>query len=82
MDILIDSKISTSAVATADNNNTTTYKPNIQTQKAWGSGYSLDIADKVMENEAYKGHGLTTDDIMQQAGNVNTHVQKDFMEQR
>ena len=79
MDILIDSKISTSAVATADNNNTTTYKPNIQTQKAWGSGYSLDIADKVMENEAYKGHGLTTDDIMQQAGNVNTHVQKDFM---
>ena len=79
MNIQIDSKFSTSAVATTDNNNTTTYKSNIRTQGAWGSGYSLDIADKVMENEAYKGHGLTADDIMQQAGNVDTHVQKDFM---
>lgn len=59
---------------------TTTYKPSAQhTGKVSRSGYTLDIADKVMENEAYGGHGMTADEIMQQAANSNAQSKKDFM---
>lgn len=84
MNVLIDSNFSTAAMANTDTdfgtyNMTTTYRPATRTQGVWGSGYLLDIADKVMDDEAYKGQGLTAEDIMQQAGNLNVHAQKDFM---
>lgn len=59
---------------------TTTYKPAAQnTGTVSRSGYTLDIADKVMDNEAYGGHGMTAEDIMQQAANSNAQSKKDFM---
>ncbi len=78
MNITIDTQFSTSG----PENVTTTYKPATNTQDTGnvsGSGYILGIADKVMDNEAYTGHGMTADDIMQQAANANVSVQKDFM---
>lgn len=50
-----------------------------ESNSAWGSGCKLDIADKVMENNAYQGQGMTTQDIMQQAQTTNVDAQKDFM---
>ena len=59
---------------------TTTYKPAAQgTGTVSRSGYTLDIADKVMDNEAYGGHGMTAEEIMQQAANSNAQSKKDFM---
>ncbi len=61
---------------------TTTYKPSAHAQGTTTvsrSGYTLDIADKVMDNEAYGGHGMTAEDIMQQAANSNAQSKKDFM---
>ncbi len=78
MNVNLDSQFSTKAAANTDNI-TTTYQPPSRTQTAWDNGYSLDIADKVMDNEAYQGHGLTAEDIMQQADNMNVDIQKDFM---
>jgi hypothetical protein len=41
---------------------------------------SIDITEnEVMDNEPYKGHGLTADDIMQQAANIDVSTQKNFM---
>ena len=50
-----------------------------ESERTWGSGCTLDIADKVMENNAYQGQGMTTQDIMQQAETTNVDAQKDFM---
>lgn len=59
---------------------TTTYKPSARgTGNVSRSGYTLDIADKVMDNEAYGGHGMTAEEIMQQAANSNAQSKKDFM---
>ncbi len=50
------------------------------TLQVGNSGYSLDITDnKVMDDKAYQGHGLTAQDIMSKAGNTNVKAQKDFM---
>jgi len=78
MNITLDSQISTTAPASTENTATTTYKPQAATKEARSNGIQLDISDKVMDNEAY-GHGLTTEDIMQQAANTDVSVQKDFM---
>lgn len=78
MNITLDSQISTTGLAGAENTTTTTYKPQTATEEVRSSGVQLDIADRVMDNEAY-GHGLTADDIMQQAANTDVSVQKDFM---
>ncbi|MCM1183067.1 MAG: DUF6240 domain-containing protein [Roseburia sp.] len=77
--ITLDTPFSTAGLADIDNATSTVYKPPVRTQKAQGSGYSLDIADKVTDNEAYKGHGWTAEEIMQQAGNLDPQTQKDFM---
>lgn len=70
----------TPSVSVNTESTTTTYKPAATgTGKVSRSGYTLDIADKVMDNEAYGSHGMTTDDIMQQAANANTQSKKDFM---
>ncbi len=50
-----------------------------ESERTWGSGCTLDIADKVMENNAYQGQGMTAQDIMQQAETTNVDAQKDFM---
>lgn len=51
----------------------------VRAQKVQRTGCILDIADKVMDNEAYSSHGLTKEDIMQQVGNVNVNARTDFM---
>lgn len=81
MNIAIDAQFSTSNPAGVEAG-TTTYKAAVSSQGTGivsGSSFLLDIADKVMDNEAYTGHGLTADEIMQQAANTNVHAQKDFM---
>lgn len=80
MNIVFDTQISTSQNST--DTVTTTYKPATSSQGTGNisrSGFTLDIADKVMDNGAYAGHGMTAEDIMQQAANANVNVQKDFM---
>jgi hypothetical protein len=83
MNLTFDTNLSTQTnnTSTSNTNNTshninsttTTYTPS----RVAGT---YDIADnKVMDNEAYKGHGLTAEDIMQQAANTNVSAQKDFM---
>ena len=58
MNVIYESQFSTSRLAESENSVTTTYsKPSTRTESTWGSGCSLDIADKVMDNEAYRGHG-------------------------
>ncbi|MCI9464766.1 MAG: hypothetical protein HFI48_12955 [Lachnospiraceae bacterium] len=58
---------------------TTTYR-DTQTQKSSQSGvYALDISGTVMDNKAYKGQGKTAEDVMQEAGQIDTAVQRDYM---
>ncbi len=79
MNITLDSQYSKADVTGNENRiNTTEYKT-ASPQRTWGSGYALDITDKVMDNKAYQGQGSTAEEIMQQAQNTNVHVQKDFM---
>lgn len=79
MKITVDTQYSASVPVNTEST-TTTYKPAAQgTGKVSGRGYTLDIADKVMDNEAYGGHGMTAEDIMQQAANSNAQSKKDFM---
>lgn len=79
MNITVDTQYSVSVPVNTEPT-TTTYKPAAQgTGAVSGSGYTLDIADKVMDNEAYGGHGMTAEDIMQQAANSNAQSKKDFM---
>ena len=79
MKITVDTQYSASVPVNTEST-TTTYKPATQhTGKVSRSGYTLDIADKVMENEAYGGHGMTADEVMQQAANSNAQSKKDFM---
>ena len=59
MNITLDSQYSSSGVTGNDSNiNTTTYRA-AQPQRTWGSGYALDITDKVMDDKAYQGQGMT-----------------------
>jgi len=78
MNVTLNSQVSATMPTSTEAATTTTYKPQTATQTTWGCGYRADIADKVMDNEAY-GHGLTAEDIMQQAANTDVSVQKDFM---
>ena len=78
MNITLDAKLSSSPVA--DTDRTTTYTTTADSLQVGNSGYSLDITDnKVMDDKAYQGHGLTAQDIMSKAGNTNVKAQKDFM---
>ena len=77
MNITLDAKLSSSPVA--DTDRTTTYKTTADSLQVGNSGYSLDITDnKVMDDKAYQGHGLTAQDIMSKAGNTNVKAQKDL----
>lgn len=61
---------------------TTAYR-NTQMYKADNAsklgGYALDISDTVMDNNAYKGHGKTAEEVMQNAGNIDVATQRDYM---
>lgn len=81
MNVAIDAQFSTS-MPNSTENVTTTYKPATGAQSAGAvsqSGYIPGIANQVMDNEAYKSHGMTADEIMQQAENANVNVQKDYL---
>ena len=81
MNVTIDAQRPVSGPGSTETT-TTTYKPSAHAQGTTTvsrSGYTLDIADKVMDNEAYGGHGMTAEDIMQQAANSNAQSKKDFM---
>lgn len=78
MNITTDVQYSALQVTGADTS-TITYKSTASTSQVWGSGYSLDIADKVMDDKAYQGQGMTAEDIMQQAQGTSVQAQKDFM---
>lgn len=80
MNVTLYSQVSAQALANTGNTSTSTYRPQAPARSAGeiGSEYKQDIAGKVMDNEAY-GHGLTAEDIMQQAANTDVSVQKDFM---
>ncbi len=80
MNFTVDTNYTPSVSVNTESTTTTTYKPAAtDTGKVSRSGYTLGIADKVMDNEAYGSHGMTTDDIMQQAANSNAQSKKDFM---
>ncbi|MCH5249787.1 MAG: hypothetical protein J1E98_07635 [Lachnospiraceae bacterium] len=73
---------------TFDNNNTnqnvdkvmtTTYR-NTHTEKTnQTSVFALDISGTVMDNTAYKGQGKTAEEVMQDAGQIDLAVQKDYL---
>ncbi len=53
---------------------------NTQTPRTERTGnYALDISGKVMDNNAYGGHGKTAEEVMQDAGLVDLAAQRDFM---
>lgn len=41
--------------------------------------FALDISGTVMDNTAYEGQGKTTEDVMQDAGQIDVATQKDYM---
>lgn len=58
---------------------TTTYR-DTHTEKANRAGaFALDISGTVMDNSAYKGQGRTTEEIMQDAGQIDVATQRDYM---
>lgn len=79
MNITLDSQYSQATVTGNDSNINTTEYRTASTKNIWGSGYALDITDKVMDDKAYQGQGMTVEDIMQEAQGTNVHAQKDFM---
>ena len=53
---------------------------NTQTPRTEGTGnYALDISGKVMDNNAYGGHGKTAEEVMQDAAAIDVATQTDFM---
>ena len=79
MNITLDSQYSAATVTGNDSKINTTEYRTASTHRTWGSGYALDITDKVMDDKAYQGQGMTAEDIMQEAQGTNVHAQKDFM---
>ncbi|MDE6846054.1 MAG: hypothetical protein K2J99_09835 [Lachnospiraceae bacterium] len=73
---------------TFDNNNTnqnvdkvatTTYRDTHAEKAKQAGAFALDISGTVMDNTAYKGQGKTTEEVMQQAGQMDVAVQRDYM---
>ena len=58
---------------------TTAYR-DTRTHKTERMGsYALDISGTVMDNNAYKGHGKTAEEVMQDAGLIDIATQRDYM---
>lgn len=73
---------------TFDNNNTnqnvdkvmtTTYRDTHTEKTSQMGAFALDISGTVMDNNAYKGQGKTVEEVMQDAGNIDVAVQRDYM---
>ena len=54
-------------------------RPADQEYRERTSGYALDISGTVMDNNAYGGHGKTTEEVMLDAGAIDVATQKDYM---
>lgn len=63
---------------TADNRKTVNKEPAVQ-RIGTHAGYALDISGTVTDNSAYKGHGKTAEEVMQQAGETNVALMQDYM---
>ncbi len=57
----------------------TSYRMPESSGKKIQSGYAIDISGTVMDNNAYKGHGKTAEEVMQDAGQIDIAVQRDYM---
>lgn len=78
MNVTLDTQLSPVSVTGTDK--TTAYQTTADSLQVGSSGYSLDITEnKVTDDSAYQGHGLTAQDIMSKAENTNVQAQKDFM---
>lgn len=58
---------------------TTAYRNTQMPQTEHMSDYALDISGTVMDNNAYKGHGKTAEEVMQDAGLIDVATQRDYM---
>lgn len=58
---------------------TTTYRDTQTTRTERSGDYALDISGKVMDNNAYGGHGKTAEEVMQDAAAIDVATQTDFM---
>ena len=59
---------------------TTTAHRDTRTERTNQTGaYALDISGTVMDNTAYKGQGKTTEEVMQDAGQIDVATQRDYM---
>ena len=50
-----------------------------ETKKAGVGAYTIDISGTVMDNNAYMGHGKTTEDVKQDMGNENLTWERNYM---
>ncbi len=57
----------------------TAYRDTQTTKTERAGDYALDISGKVMDNNAYGGHGKTAEEVMQDAGAIDVATQTDFM---
>ena len=58
---------------------TTAYRNTQMPQTERMSDYALDISGTVMDNNAYKGHGKTAEEVMQDAGLIDVATQRNYM---
>ncbi len=58
---------------------TTTYQDTRTARSSQTDVYALDISGTVMDNNAYKGQGKTAEEVMQEAGQADIALQRDFM---
>ena len=58
---------------------TTAYRETRTTRAGRAGDYALDISGKVMDNNAYGGHGKTAEEVMQDAAAIDVATQTDYM---
>ncbi len=58
---------------------TTAYRDTRTARTGRTGDYALDISGTVMDNNAYKGHGKTAEEVMQDAGLIDVATQRDYM---
>ncbi|MCM1267797.1 MAG: DUF6240 domain-containing protein [Bacteroidales bacterium] len=58
---------------------TTSYRDARAARTERAGDYALDISGKVMDNNAYGGHGKTAEEVMQDAAAIDVATQTDFM---
>ncbi|MDD6811319.1 MAG: DUF6240 domain-containing protein [Lachnospiraceae bacterium] len=58
---------------------TTSYQDIRTTGKSQSDIFALDISGTVMDNNAYKGQGKTAEEVMQDAGQMDVALQRDYL---